>query len=52
MRTRMLGMSRHSFYATADAVGAGGENPPATRLSADFFILTIAAKMCTNTHYG
>jgi hypothetical protein len=24
-------LSRHSFYATADGVGAGGERPPATR---------------------
>jgi hypothetical protein len=29
----MLGLSRHSFYATADGVGAGGDSPPATRLA-------------------
>ena len=27
MRTRMLGLSRHSFYATEDGVGAGGGKP-------------------------
>jgi hypothetical protein len=38
----MIGLSRHSFYATADAVGAGGERPPATRLD---FIMPLLIRM-------